>query len=151
MMILISCRRCTTNKSLCTTWNNNNNHSYCDYSFTNWKSPYSYDLSKVWCDWIFIKSSLVFYMWFYFIYFCFFLFNKNSCHAEIQTRTRREPGLIAYVSGFVIALMGYVFEWYVGFFKQLHQHFSDNYGINQSSSVFACVSYQKWLRLITNR
>ncbi|XP_031618021.1 lipopolysaccharide-induced tumor necrosis factor-alpha factor homolog [Contarinia nasturtii] len=29
-----------------------------------------------------------------------------SCHAEIQTRTRREPGLIAYVSGFIIALMG---------------------------------------------
>lgn len=28
------------------------------------------------------------------------------CHAEIDTRIRREPGLIAYVSGFVIALMG---------------------------------------------
>lgn len=31
-----------------------------------------------------------------------------SCHAEIDTRIRREPGLIAYVSGFVIALLGYV-------------------------------------------
>lgn len=29
-----------------------------------------------------------------------------SCLAEIDTRTRREPGLIAYVSGFIIALMG---------------------------------------------
>lgn len=31
-----------------------------------------------------------------------------SCHAEVDTRIRREPGLIAYVSGFVIALLGYV-------------------------------------------
>lgn len=28
------------------------------------------------------------------------------CHAEINTATRKEPGLIAYVSGFFIALMG---------------------------------------------
>lgn len=35
-----------------------------------------------------------------------------SCHAEIDTSVRREPGLIAYVSGFVLALMGYVFRWH---------------------------------------
>lgn len=35
-----------------------------------------------------------------------------SCHAEIDTRIRREPGLIAYVSGFVIALLGLVY--YIG-------------------------------------
>lgn len=29
-----------------------------------------------------------------------------SCHAEIETSTRTEPGMIAYVSGFVIALLG---------------------------------------------
>ncbi|XP_055378824.1 LITAF domain-containing protein [Condylostylus longicornis] len=28
------------------------------------------------------------------------------CHAEINTSTRTEPGLIAYLSGFVIALLG---------------------------------------------
>lgn len=27
-----------------------------------------------------------------------------SCHAEIDTNTRTEPGVIAYVSGFVIAM-----------------------------------------------
>lgn len=31
-----------------------------------------------------------------------------SCHAEIETTTRTEPGMIAYLSGFVIALLGYV-------------------------------------------
>ncbi|KAH8406168.1 hypothetical protein KR215_005995 [Drosophila sulfurigaster] len=29
-----------------------------------------------------------------------------SCHAEIETSTRSEPGMIAYISGFVIALLG---------------------------------------------
>ncbi|XP_037906736.1 cell death-inducing p53-target protein 1 [Hermetia illucens] len=29
-----------------------------------------------------------------------------SCNAEIETSTRTEPGLIAYMSGFVIALLG---------------------------------------------
>lgn len=29
-----------------------------------------------------------------------------SCHAEIETTTRTEPGMIAYLSGFVIALLG---------------------------------------------
>ena len=28
------------------------------------------------------------------------------CHAEIETTTRTEPGMIAYLSGFVIALLG---------------------------------------------
>lgn len=27
-----------------------------------------------------------------------------SCHAEVDTNTRTEPGVIAYVSGFVIAM-----------------------------------------------
>lgn len=52
---------------------------------------------------------------FLFVWFQFhFQFNTCvhtlSCHAEIQTRTRREPGLIAYVSGFIIALMGLVLD-----------------------------------------
>lgn len=29
-----------------------------------------------------------------------------SCHAEIDSSTRTEPGLIAYISGFVIAMLG---------------------------------------------
>lgn len=29
-----------------------------------------------------------------------------SCNAEIETTTRTEPGMIAYLSGFVIALLG---------------------------------------------
>lgn len=29
-----------------------------------------------------------------------------SCNIEIETSTRTEPGLIAYLSGFVIALLG---------------------------------------------
>jgi len=29
-----------------------------------------------------------------------------SCHAEVDTNTRTEPGVIAYVSGFVIAMLG---------------------------------------------
>lgn len=29
------------------------------------------------------------------------------CYAEIDTATRTEPGMIAYISGFVIALLGY--------------------------------------------
>lgn len=29
-----------------------------------------------------------------------------SCHAEVDTSIRREPGIIAYVSGFIIAMMG---------------------------------------------
>lgn len=29
-----------------------------------------------------------------------------SCHSEMDTNTRTEPGLIAYVSGFVIAMLG---------------------------------------------
>ncbi|EDV39830.1 hypothetical protein KR018_008148 [Drosophila ironensis] len=29
-----------------------------------------------------------------------------SCHAEIETTTRTEPGMIAYLSGFLIALFG---------------------------------------------
>lgn len=31
-----------------------------------------------------------------------------SCHAEIETTTRTEPGMIAYLSGFLIALFGWV-------------------------------------------
>lgn len=49
------------------------------------------------------------YVWF------IYLVSSNSCHAEIQTRTRREPGLIAYVSGFIIALMGFVWKFYSNF------------------------------------
>lgn len=30
-----------------------------------------------------------------------------SCHSEMDTNTRTEPGLIAYISGFVIAMLGY--------------------------------------------
>lgn len=30
------------------------------------------------------------------------------CYAEIDTATRTEPGMIAYISGFIIALLGYV-------------------------------------------
>lgn len=30
------------------------------------------------------------------------------CHAEIDTTTKTEPGMIAYISGVVIALMGYL-------------------------------------------
>lgn len=30
-----------------------------------------------------------------------------SCHSEMDTSTRTEPGLIAYISGFVIAMLGY--------------------------------------------
>ncbi|XP_077301589.1 lipopolysaccharide-induced tumor necrosis factor-alpha factor homolog [Arctopsyche grandis] len=29
-----------------------------------------------------------------------------SCHAEIDTKTKTEPGIIAYISGIVIALVG---------------------------------------------
>lgn len=29
-----------------------------------------------------------------------------SCHSEMDTSTRTEPGLIAYISGFVIAMLG---------------------------------------------
>ena len=29
-----------------------------------------------------------------------------SCHSEMNTQTRTEPGLIAYISGFVIAMLG---------------------------------------------
>lgn len=31
-----------------------------------------------------------------------------SCHAEIDTKTKTEPGIIAYISGIVIALVGWV-------------------------------------------
>lgn len=31
-----------------------------------------------------------------------------SCHSEINTKTRSSPGLIAYVSGFLIAVFGLV-------------------------------------------
>lgn len=30
------------------------------------------------------------------------------CYSEIDTSTRTEPGMIAYISGFIIALLGYV-------------------------------------------
>lgn len=30
-----------------------------------------------------------------------------SCHAEIETSIRTEPGMVAYLSGFLIALLGY--------------------------------------------
>lgn len=60
------------------------------------------------------------------IFFFFNLFTPNSCHAEIQTRTRREPGLIAYVSGFIIALMGLVWHFLFSFSffvkHQFHEH-----------------------------
>lgn len=29
-----------------------------------------------------------------------------NCHSEMDTSTRTEPGLIAYISGFVIAMLG---------------------------------------------
>lgn len=85
----------TTIQSICSDTGHHN--PYCYYCFANRKSPNSHDLSKV-----------------NILNFLFQLDNDPvfnfhySCHAEISTRTRREPGLIAYVSGFIIALMGYV-------------------------------------------
>lgn len=31
------------------------------------------------------------------------------CQAEIESTTKTEPGMIAYISGVVIALLGYVY------------------------------------------
>lgn len=34
------------------------------------------------------------------------------CYSEIDTSTRTEPGMIAYISGFIIALLGYVNQYF---------------------------------------
>lgn len=34
------------------------------------------------------------------------------CHAEIDTSTKTEPGMIAYISGVIIALLGYNYKEY---------------------------------------
>ncbi|KAI8430905.1 hypothetical protein MSG28_001028 [Choristoneura fumiferana] len=34
-----------------------------------------------------------------------------SCHAEIDTATKTKPGLIAYISGAIMCLLGLAFTW----------------------------------------
>lgn len=93
-----SSKRCITIQSICSTTSNNYTHCKTNDAIS---MKHSVWLIRIFWLFLFMQVTTVVPIGPHSTHMI-----CPSCLAEIDTRTRREPGLIAYVSGFIIALMG---------------------------------------------